>query len=264
MQLRSGKLNQPPKRQYISPYQIFYKEQLQILLNQGIGINMVGAQIQKTWQDMTSEMHEYYEDQFDQCEDKFQEQLIYFYGGNQNHIKQWNEFKNIPSKPKRPLTPQFEYIIKNRHKFSLKNYNWKQSFQLLVQDYQKQSQRVREQLEVDYERKMKDYKDAIEMWNEKYAEKYKTLKKNSLEIYKKQKTENELDYQELQFVRSCRKMSSNKKEEQTQNYTSYNDVKYNRQRDEDFGLREADTNTEQFVEESQQLRSKNSKKGRRF
>ncbi|CAD8123868.1 unnamed protein product [Paramecium sonneborni] len=264
IRLRSGKLNQPPKRQFISPYQIFYKEQLQILLSQGVGINMVGNQIQKAWQDMTNEMHQYYEDQFEQCEEKFQEQLIYFYGGNQKHINQWKEFKNIPSKPKRPLSPQFEYIIKNRHKFSFKNFNWKQSYQILIDEYCQQSHRVLEQLEVDYERKMKEYKDAIDKWNEKYAEKYKTLKKNTLEIYKKQKTENQFEYQELQFVRSIKKMSSNKKEEQTQNNADCNDVKSNNLKDLDFGLREVDTNLEQFVEESQQLEQKKSKKGRRF
>ncbi|CAD8208235.1 unnamed protein product [Paramecium pentaurelia] len=262
MQLRSGKLNQPPKRQYISPYQIFYKEQLKIMLSQGVGINMVGAQIQKAWSEMSSEMHEYYEDQFEQCEDKFQEQLIYFYGGDQRHINQLNELKNIPSKPKRPLTPQFDYVIKNRHKFSSKNFNWKQSFSLLVEEYCKQSQRVREQLEVDFERKLKDYKEAIEKWNEKYAEKYKTLKKNTIEIYKKQKNENEFEYKELQFVRTVKKMSSNKKDEQTQNYSACKDDKNSNLKNQDFGLREADTNIEQFAEESQQIRSKKSKKAR--
>ncbi|CAD8210469.1 unnamed protein product [Paramecium octaurelia] len=264
MQLRSCKFNQPPRRQYISPYQIFYQEQLNILLSQGVCINMVGGPIQKAWQELTSEMHEYYEEQFEQCEEQFQEQLIYFYGGNQKHINQLNELKNIPSKPKKPLTPQFEYIIKNRYKIQSKTINWKQSFSLLVKEYFKQSQNVREQLEFDFERKMRDYKEAIEKWNQMYAEKYKTLENDTIEIYKKQKTENDFEYQELQFFRPVRKLRTNKKEDYAQTQNGFKNVNKYPLRDEDFGLREMQTNTEQFAEELQQLVSKQTKKARQF
>ncbi|CAD8104927.1 unnamed protein product [Paramecium primaurelia] len=264
MQLRSGNFNQPPKRQYISPYQIFYQEQLKILLSQGIDINQVSCQIQQAWSDMSSQLHQYYEDQFQQCEEKFQEQLIYFYGGNHQHINQLNELKNIPSKPIRPLTPQFEYIMNNRYKFSSKNINWKQSFSLLMIEYYKQSQNVREQLEFDFERKMKDYQEEIEKWNDKYAEKYKSLKNNTIEIYKKQKTENDFEDQELNISRPIRKLIINKKEQYTQTNSGFKNVKKNHMNVEDFGLSVIYTNIMQMAMKYQQFRQKQTKKARKF
>ncbi|CAD8207934.1 unnamed protein product [Paramecium pentaurelia] len=180
-------VNQLPKRQYISAYQIFYKEQSKVFQQNGVGINMVGALLQRKWESLSQEEQRHYQEIFEKFEVKYQEQLNEFKKLNQI-LKHSKKIEKSIIRLKKPQIPQIHYVIQNRYKYNGKNYSQRQIYVELIQEFGFQRLEMKEQLELEYESKqiIYDY-EMIEMLKQK-CQKYQSLKEK-LQINLKQQAQ---------------------------------------------------------------------------
>ncbi|CAD8194379.1 unnamed protein product [Paramecium octaurelia] len=188
-------VNQLPKRQYISAYQIFYKEQTKVFQQNGVGINMVGTLLQRKWEQLAHEEQRYYQEQFEKFEVKYQEQLNEFKKINQM-LNQSKKIEKSFIKPKKPQIPQIHYVIQNRYKYKGKNYSQNQIYAELIKEFSIQRLEVKEQLEWEYESKQTIYDcEMIELLKQN-CQKYQSLKEKLLMNFQQQAEEQEFNSHE--------------------------------------------------------------------
>ncbi|CAD8120314.1 unnamed protein product [Paramecium sonneborni] len=168
-------VNQLPQRQFISAYQIFYKEQAQILMQNGVGINMVGSLLQTKWEQLTQDKQRHYQELFENFEVKYLEQLNEFKKLNRM-LKYSKKIEKQIIKPRKPQIPQINYVIENRYKYNRKLYSQTQIYIELIQEFGIQRQEVKEQLELEYETKQIIYNDEMMKLLKHNCQKYQDLK----------------------------------------------------------------------------------------
>ncbi|CAD8115890.1 unnamed protein product [Paramecium sonneborni] len=216
MQLRSGTLKQPPKRQCISPLQVFYAEKAPQMKKDGkMKPQEILTKIRDMWRGLDEEEKEKYEDDFEKMEAKYKEDLLMYYGGSAQDLKKYKTLIEIPEKPKRPVSGCLVYLAENRKQYSEEHPDFTQAqvSKALVDQFNQLSNKERKKYDDEFDKKLEKYHKQMEEWSKKYSEKREQFELLVEEKFKRSATKQDLLYQELPpFKRGPRKM---KDEEET-------------------------------------------------
>ncbi|CAD8113538.1 unnamed protein product [Paramecium sonneborni] len=264
MQLRSGVLKQPPTRNYISGYQIFYAQKFPELKKEGkIQVGDAGHKISEMWRNLDDDERSKFEDEFHEMESKYKEDLILYYGGSTSDIKKYKTLMEIPEKPRKPAPACLVYIAEHRKEYSQENpdFNTAKVTKNLADQYNVLSAKEKKKYEEDFEKKLQQYHKEIEVWQKKFSEKQEQFEKLLEEKFKRSASKQDLEYQELPpYKRGPKKMKDEEETASQKNNMKEKDIKKEEKRDEKKDDKDKQKNTKNAKDEGKGVQNKGESK----